>query len=72
MALVQIVQSSAEQRLLQSQPGAILSVEVTDEDANDDTTEATWQWYRGPNNTGPWTARLRLSMRRMAMPPIPW
>ena len=43
------------QRLLQFQPGATLYVAVTDEDLNDDGSGATWQWFRGQNDTGPWT-----------------
>ena len=38
--------------LLQFQPGATLTASVTD--ADDDTNGATWKWYRGPSDRGPW------------------
>ena len=39
--------------LLQFQPGAILTAKVVDVDNVEDP--ATWKWYRGTRNRGPWT-----------------
>ena len=41
------------QPLLQFQPGATLAATVVDID--DATDTATWKWYRGPSDSGPWS-----------------